>query len=365
MADVELKDIQKTFVGGGIPALRDISLKVPDGQFATVLGPSGCGKTTLLRIVAGLEQPDRGEVRIGGRVVNKVPPSKRNIAMVFQNYALYPHKTAFDNIAIGLRLRKVSKETIKRKVDDVAQMLEIGELLKRYPKQLSGGQQQRVALARALVREPEVFLLDEPLSNLDAIIRDATRTELKKLFKELKVTVIYVTHDQTEAMTMSDFMVVMERGEIQQTGDPDTVYRDPVHRFVAEFIGPYRINLIPGKIEDRKFVSRDGTVVFEAKQENVEDALAGLRPEHIALEATGEITLKGEVVLVEPMGANRLVSVKIGKRELKVLSSKVPSPHETVAFSFTFRDVFFFEGKSGVRLRPEDPIAAGGAEPRK
>src|SRR4030042_1683165 len=206
-------------------------------MFTSILGPSGCGKTTLLRLVAGLEKPDAGEVLIRDSVVNDVPPRERNIAMVFQNYALYPHKRVFENMAIGLRLRGYPEHDTKKKVDGVARMLRIGDFMERYPKQLSGGQQQRVALGRALVRDPEVFLLDEPLSNLDAQVREVTRTELKRLFKDLQATVIYVTHDQTEPMMMSDFVVVMDHGTVRQTGAPLSVNKDPDHRFVAEFLG--------------------------------------------------------------------------------------------------------------------------------
>jgi len=353
MAEVELKNVRKNFLGGKVAALRDINLKIQDGIFATVLGPSGCGKTTLLRIVAGLEQPDTGEVLIGGRIVNHVPPSDRNISMVFQNYALYPHKKVFENIAVSLKLRGYPKEEVRKKVEEVSGVLKIGDLLDRYPRQLSGGQQQRVALARALVREPAVFLLDEPLSNLDAQVRDTTRTELKKLFKGLKATVLYVTHDQTEAMMMSDFIVIMEGGAIRQMGDPLAIYRDPAHRFVAEFVGMHRLNIIAGRIESRRFTSLDGAIAFATNLRRGGRVLLGLRPEHISFNEEREVCLMGETVLVEPLGPTSLVSVRVGENELKAVSTKAPGIQETLRPSFAPAEVFFFDEQTGLRLKPE------------
>jgi ABC-type sugar transport system ATPase subunit len=351
MAEVELKDIRKTFSRGVFVALRDINLRVPEGMFVTVLGPSGCGKTTLLRVVAGLEEPDGGEIFIGGQKVNQVPPSKRNVAMVFQNYALYPHKKVADNIGIGVRLRGYPKEEVHRKVENVAQMLKIEGLMGRYPKQLSGGQQQRVALARALVREPEVFLLDEPLSNLDAQVRDTTRTELKKLFKGIKATVVYVTHDQTEAMMMSDLLVVMQEGAIRQIGDPGSIYRDPVHLFVAQFIGAYRINLVAGRLTDHRFISDDQAITFDVKMDYQGKVLMGIRPEHLNIGAVEDVCLKGEVILVESLGGSDLISLKVGQNELRALSGGTGELHLLTKVSFSPTKAFFFEAKNGVRLR--------------
>jgi ABC-type sugar transport system ATPase subunit len=351
MAEVELKNITKSFLGGTFNALRDINLKVPDGIFASILGPSGCGKTTLLRIVAGLEKPDRGEVFIGGKRVNQVPPRERNIAMVFQNYALYPHKKVFENIAIGLKLRGYRMSEIREKVEGISKILKIEELMNRYPKQLSGGQQQRTALARALVRKPETFLLDEPLSNLDAQVRETTRTEIKKLFKGLKATVLYVTHDQTEAMMLSDYLVVMDQGTIRQAGDPNAIYKDPTHQFVAEFVGPYRINMLSGRIEGGQFISGDGSIVFNTLVKNDQRVLVGIRPEQISLDVKEEISFIGEVVLVEPMGASNLVSVSVGENEIKILSKEAPHLQESIHISFPARDAHFFDSQSGLRLR--------------
>ncbi len=350
MAEVELRHIRKSFSRGAFAALKDISLKVPEGMFVTILGPSGCGKTTLLRVVAGLEEPDGGEIFIGGQEVSRVSPSKRNVAMVFQNYALYPHKKVVDNIGIGMRLRGYPREEVRRRVENVAQMLKIDDLMARYPKQLSGGQQQRVALARALVREPEVFLLDEPLSNLDAQVRDTTRTELKKLFKGIRATVVYVTHDQAEAMMMSDLLVVMQEGAIRQIGDPGTIYRDPVHLFVAQFIGAHRINLIAGWLTGRRFISDDQAIAFEVGMDFQGKALMGIRPEHLRLGPGEEVCLKAEVILVESLGGSNLVSLKVGQNELRALSEGSGMDRLTTTASFSPAKAYFFEAESGARL---------------
>jgi ABC-type sugar transport system ATPase subunit len=352
MPDVELKGINKAFLGGAVAALREIHLKIPDGVFAAILGPSGCGKTTLLRIVAGLERPDAGQLLIGGRVVNDIPPPERNVAMVFQNYALYPHKRVFENISIGLRLRGTPKEKIREKVDGVSRILKIESLLARYPKQLSGGQQQRVALARALVREPAVFLLDEPLSNLDAQVRDSMRTELKKLFRGINATVLYVTHDQTEAMMMSDFLVVMDGGAIRQTGEPTHVYQDPMHRFVAEFIGTHRINTVTGRLENGRFQSADGTIAFDTSIRKQGDVLLEIRPERLSFGTQEDVKLNGETVLVEPMGSSNLISVKVGENELRMFLSRRPGEGEHLSLSFSSCNALFFDPRSGLRLEP-------------
>ncbi len=353
MADVELRRVKKTFLEGTVAALRNIDLKVADGTFTTILGPSGCGKTTLLRIVAGLERSEAGEVLIGGRVVDHVPPRERNIAMVFQNYALYPHKRVSQNISIGLKLRGLPTDAIEKKIEQVSRMLRIEELLERYPGQLSGGQQQRVALARALVREPEVFLLDEPLSNLDTQVRESTRTEFKKLFKGIHATVLYVTHDQTEAMMLSDLLVVMDGGTIRQIGEPTTIYRDPGHRFVAEFIGANRINMVPGRIEEGRFISEDGSMIVSAPLKKGREVWWGIRPEHLSLGGENDSTLRGETVLVEPLGENSLVSVRIGENEIKILTNETPDLHASVPISFSSKQAFIFEKETGLRLRSE------------
>jgi multiple sugar transport system ATP-binding protein len=350
MATVELRGINKSFIEGAFPALKDIHLKIPHGAFAAILGPSGCGKTTLLRIVAGLERPDTGEILIGGQVANRIPPRERNVAMVFQNYALYPHKRVYENIAIGLQLRGVSKKRIAEKVEAAVNMLKIETLMDRYPKQLSGGQQQRVALARALVREPEVFLLDEPLSNLDAQVREATRSDLKKLFRGVNATVLYVTHDQTEALMMSDYLIVMDGGTIRQTGDPIHIYEDPTHRFVAEFIGAHRINTVPGQIQNGRFQSADGAICLDAAIRKTGDVLMEIRPENVLGGSRRDNTLEGETVLVEPIGPSNLISVKVGQNELKMFLDRRPMEGERVTLSLSTRHTLFFDAQSGERL---------------
>jgi ABC-type sugar transport system ATPase subunit len=353
MADVRLRGIRKSFLKGAVNALREIHLEIPDGAFASVLGPSGCGKTTLLRIVAGLERPDGGEVLIGGRVATHLSPPQRDVAMVFQNYALYPHKRVFQNIALNLQLRGHPKGAVREKVNAVSALLKIEHLLERYPKELSGGQQQRVALARALVREPGVFLLDEPLSNLDAQVREATRSELKKLFRQIRATVLYVTHDQTEAMMMSDYLVVMDGGAIRQTGQPTQIYQNPNHRFVAEFIGTHRINTLEGRVVNGRFQSTDGTVAFGAPIRDSGAVVVEIRPEHLIDGSREQIPLEGQTTLVEPMGPSNLVSVKVGPNELKLVMTRRPAEGEPVSVSFSPRHALFFDARSGLRLYPD------------
>ena len=352
MAQVVFANVTKTFLGGRVIALNNVNLRVPHRKFLTVLGPSGCGKSTLLRIVAGLERPDRGEIRIGRPAVTQIPPGKRNVAMVFQNYALYPHMKVSDNIAIGLRLHKYPAGEIRAKVEQVAGMLGIKGLLSRYPRQLSGGQQQRVALARALVREPQVFLLDEPLSNLDAQIREQTRAELKRLFRDLGATVIYVTHDQAEAMSMSDIVVVMERGEVRQIGDPETIYRNPQHRFVAEFVGINRINIIEGEIKGKTFSSKDGSVKIPMKKSHKGGVALGIRPEAIRIGKKQGVTLKAEVTLIEPLGAHKRVFVTVGENELRTVmeaDAKVKI-NDKISITFSSKDVFLFDARNRRRI---------------
>ena len=257
MAGLSLRNIYKKYPGG-VTAVTDFTLEIEDKEFIILVGPSGCGKSTTLRMIAGLEEISEGELFIGDKLVNDVPPKDRDIAMVFQNYALYPHMTVFDNMAFGLKLRKTPKDDIKRRVEEAARILDISHLLDRKPKALSGGQRQRVALGRALVREPKVFLLDEPLSNLEAKLRAQMRTELNKLHKRLGTTFIYVTHDQVEAMTMGDRIVVMKDGFIQQVDTPQNLYDDPVNVFVAGFIGSPQMNFV-----DAKLASKDGKLVVE------------------------------------------------------------------------------------------------------
>jgi ABC-type sugar transport system ATPase subunit len=303
MAKVTVKDIRKTF-GGTTKVLEGISFDVSDGEFVSLLGPSGCGKTTLLRIIAGLEYADSGELRIGEREVSRTHPKDRDIAMVFQNYALYPHLLVSENIGMGLKLRKFPPEEIEARTTEAARMLDLEPLLERKPAALSGGQRQRVALARALVRQPKVTLLDEPLSNLDAVLRERTRGELKILFKKIKGTAIYVTHDQVEAMTLSDKIVVLNKGRIQQVGTPYQIYHEPANTFVAKFLGAPPMNIVPAKrVLDAGF---GFDIPGEPKQR-----LVGVRPEDLVVRPeTSEGAVEFEVTLREPTGAQTVLSLQ-------------------------------------------------------
>jgi multiple sugar transport system ATP-binding protein len=329
MARVVLSNVCKHYQPGARAAVEDCSLEVADREFVVLVGPSGCGKSTTLRMIAGLEAISAGEIRIGERQVNDLPPAERDIAMVFQNYALYPHMTVYKNMAFGLTMRKTPKAEIDRRVRHAAQLLDIADLLDRKPKALSGGQRQRVAVGRAIVRQPQVFLFDEPLSNLDAKMRTAMRTEIKKLHERLQATMIYVTHDQVEAMTMGDRIVVMHEGRVQQIDTPMGLYERPANRFVAGFIGSPAMNFIEGRV-----VGGDGGgLVFEkgalrlavapAHAEALRAAVAGgggevtlgLRPEHFALPADSERRagdwqpLTARVEVVEPLGAETYVNL--------------------------------------------------------
>ena len=329
MAKVTLEQISKQF--GNVVAVNNVSLEIPDRQFTVLVGPSGCGKTTCLRLVAGLEEATAGNIFIGERLVNDVAPKDRDIAMVFQNYALYPHMTVYDNMAFGLRLRKYPRPEIDRRVKEAAEMLGIQELLSRKPKQLSGGQRQRVALGRAIVREPQVFLMDEPLSNLDAKLRVQTRAEIKKLHARLQTTTIYVTHDQVEAMTMGDRIVVMKDGVVQQVDSPLNLYEKPANLFVAGFIGSPAMNFLEAKLakQNGKMVV-DGTVFkADVPQEYVPQLSAwdgrpiifGIRPEDIADRALRPDTKDGAVLRAavdvhEPLGSDIILYLTAGEHSI-------------------------------------------------
>jgi multiple sugar transport system ATP-binding protein len=316
MAKVVLEEVVKVY-SNGVRAVDGVSLEIADREFVVLVGPSGCGKSTTLRMIAGLEEISAGRIRIAERVVNEVPPKDRDIAMVFQNYALYPHMTVYKNMAFGLKLRRVARAEIDRKVREAATMLGIQDLLERKPKQLSGGQRQRVAVGRAIVREPKAFLFDEPLSNLDAKLRVEMRAELKRLHRRLQTTTIYVTHDQEEAMTLGDRIVVMKDGIVQQVADPLTIYERPVNRFVAGFIGTPPMNFLTGKV-----VLKDGHVYFDEGACRIQlsdrhlsrlapydqrNAVLGVRPESLSFKATETWadkgnTLPARVSVVEPLG---------------------------------------------------------------
>ncbi|ERN43134.1 ABC-type sugar transport system, ATPase component [Rubidibacter lacunae KORDI 51-2] len=318
MARVELVKVARRF--GRTAAIEDISFKVPDGQFWVLVGPSGCGKSTILRAIAGLDPVSEGTVYIGDRSVNRVPARQRDVAMVFQNYALYPHMSVAENLSFGLRMRRVAEPAeIARRVDAVARSLDIAHLLERKPRQLSGGQQQRVALGRAIVRQPQVFLLDEPLSNLDAQLRDETRTELKRLHARIGITTLYVTHDQIEAMTLADSIVVLDRGRIQQIGTPQAVYDRPANRAIATFLGSPPMNLLPATYGDGRFRIGDqtlaaGTLAREIELRTGKSYDLGIRPECLSLfppEGGEFAVLQAVADAVEPLGRETLVNATL------------------------------------------------------
>lgn len=311
MAQLKLENLKKQFAPNVIP-VKDISLTVNDGDFITLLGPSGCGKSTLLRLIAGLEKPTNGKVILDEKELNNIPPGDRNMAMVFQSYALYPHMSVFDNIASALKIRKIPPEEIKNRVSVVSSNLGLTDLLNRKPKQLSGGQRQRVALARALVRKPDVFLLDEPLSNLDALLREKVRAELKQLFANQNKPVIYVTHDQTEAMTLSSKVVVLLDGLIQQIDTPDRIYNQPANKFVAGFVGSPQMNLLNLECKQGGALLGETIIPLPKGNESLSEVDLGIRPEDITLATENHtITVTGKVLLTENFGRELLVSVEI------------------------------------------------------
>ncbi|MEW5879174.1 MAG: sn-glycerol-3-phosphate ABC transporter ATP-binding protein UgpC [Pseudomonadota bacterium] len=319
MAKVAIRSVVKRF--GATTVIHGVDVDIADGEFAVLVGPSGCGKTTLLRMIAGLEEISGGEIAIGERVVNRVPPKERDIAMVFQNYALYPHMTVRDNMSFALRLAGADRAKIDAQVGRAAEILGLGKLLDRYPRQLSGGQRQRVAMGRAIVRDPQVFLFDEPLSNLDAKLRVQMRTEIKELHQRLKTTSIYVTHDQIEAMTMADKIVVMRDGIVEQTGGPLELYDRPVNTFVAGFIGSPAMNLLPGTVRRNggavSIAFADGgrvPLAGDVAAAEGHPVLYGIRPEHLAV--GGGEGLAAEVVVVEPTGADTQIYCRCNGQEI-------------------------------------------------
>ena len=327
MAEVTLKDVKKVYAGG-VEAVKGVSFDVPDGHFCVLVGPSGCGKSTLLRMIAGVETISSGEVRIGDRVVNDVEPSERDIAMVFQNYALYPHMRVYDNMAYGLRNRKTPKDEIDKRVREAARILEIEALLDRKPRQLSGGQRQRVAMGRAIVRRPKVFLFDEPLSNLDAKLRVSTRVEIKKLQKELATTSVYVTHDQLEAMTLADMLVVMNGGRVEQIGAPLEIYQKPATTFVATFIGAPAMNLLKMSGAEPALLLGNSSIS--------DGAIVGIRPEDLELSTSatppeGTVALPLAVTAVERVGPESFVYGTLDRGDnviVRVPGTVAPAPGE-------------------------------------
>jgi ABC-type sugar transport system ATPase subunit len=353
MASVTLERVSKSF--GGMPVVNSVDLSIEEGEFMVLVGPSGCGKSTTLRMIAGLEETTGGTIRIGGREVTRLEPRERNIAMVFQNYALYPHKTVRDNLAFGLRMRGTNRAEIDRRVARAAEMLKIDSLLARKPRQLSGGQMQRVALGRALVREPDVFLFDEPLSNLDAKMRVHMRDEIARLHRQVGTAMIYVTHDQVEAMTLGDRICVMRDGFVQQVGRPLEVYDRPANRFVASFIGSPEMNFVDGAIEEqegrRVFVSGNFVVPLDARSAEtaIGKATLGIRPEHLERDAAGFPT---RIVHIERMGDQSVLSLEAGV-SLRALIDRDDAVAEgdTLRFSAPAHRLHLFDPE-GNALRP-------------
>lgn len=368
MANVRLEEIKRRF--NNVTAIEDITFDVPDGEFCVLVGPSGCGKSTVLRTIAGLETATSGKLYIGDVLVNNVPARQRDVAMVFQNYALYPHMTVAQNIAFGLQMRKADPKTIGERVETVARSLSLEHLLDRKPKQLSGGQQQRVALGRAIARQPQVFLLDEPLSNLDAQLRDDTRAELKQLHDRLGITTIYVTHDQVEAMTLADRIVVLNRGRIQQIGEPQSIYAYPANRMVATFLGNPSMNILPAIYTGNSFQLGE-QILFCPKA--IRDKLQlvqgqgfdlGIRPEYVCIlrqEARGERLeenphLTVEVRVVEPLGREILVRAGLPGTGVPFNVQASPDvrlrPGDRISLSLDMNQLFVFDSTTGDALYP-------------
>jgi multiple sugar transport system ATP-binding protein len=354
MASVTLSRVRKSY--GTTQVVHGVDVTIVDGEFCVLVGPSGCGKSTLLRMIAGLEDISDGEIAIGGRVVNQVAPKERDIAMVFQNYALYPHMTVFENMAFSLKLAGRPREEMKRRVDAAAKILGLGEYLERYPRQLSGGQRQRVAMGRAIVRQPQVFLFDEPLSNLDAKLRVQMRTEIKELHQRLKTTAVYVTHDQIEAMTMADKIVVMNAGRVEQIGAPLDLYDNPANLFVAGFIGSPAMNFLGGKL------ARNGSGLEVVLGEGVHlpaprslpEALAGssvtlgVRPEHLVVRDSG---VPAEVIVVEPTGANTEIYCKVAGKEITAVVRERHNFRPGERIRLAPEHTFLFDPASGARIQ--------------
>ncbi|HXP96171.1 MAG TPA: sn-glycerol-3-phosphate ABC transporter ATP-binding protein UgpC [Telmatospirillum sp.] len=372
MSFISLRNVYKSY--GAVDVIHGVDLEIDNGEFIVFVGPSGCGKSTLMRMVAGLEEITKGEVHIGGRIVNDLPPRDRDVAMVFQDYALYPNKTVFQNMAFGLQLRKTPAQELQRRVAEAAETLQITHLLDRLPKALSGGQRQRVAMGRAIVREPKVFLFDEPLSNLDALLRNQVRAEIKKLHKRTKGTIIYVTHDQVEAMTLADRIVVLRAGHIIQVGTPDEIYHHPAHRFVAEFTGSPPMTLVNARVEpagDGLAVVVEGVAPLRLPSHLAADVMPyvgrevmfGIRPEnlHLADRNTSPQwpTLSLTVDLVEPMGAENLLHFAFGKGDLIGRFGTGVRPTEGTSLTIAFDPARFhlFDKESEKAIGDAKPLA--------
>ena len=350
MANIKFSNVHKSF--GKNKIIADFYLEGKDDEFLVLVGPSGCGKSTLLRMIAGLEKIDEGEIYINDQLINNLHPSKRLTAMVFQSYALYPHMNVYENMSFGLKIEKKSKEEIETKVMLAAKILKIEELLERKPKQLSGGQRQRVAIGRAITRNPKIFLFDEPLSNLDAALRAEMRVEISKLHKQIKTNMIYVTHDQVEAMTLADRIVILNHGNIEQVGNPDEIYNDPSNVFVAQFIGTPKMNIL--KITSDKIISNhevnflDNKIKIDGINFTKKNYYFGIRPEHFEVSDNSEYKFNPKIELIENLGNEKIAYIKIDNHDI---SAKIPSQN-TIGnqLGFSSKNIFVFD-ENGTRLR--------------
>ena len=350
MSKICIKNLEKSF--GDNKIINNFNINIEDGEFIVLVGPSGCGKSTLLRMISGLESIDQGEIFLDNKLINNLIPSKREIAMVFQSYALYPHMNVFENMSFGLKMEKISKNEMSQKVNNAATILQITDLLERKPKQLSGGQRQRVAIGRAITRNPKVFLFDEPLSNLDAALRSEMRVEISKLHKKLKSNIIYVTHDQIEAMTLADRIVVLNEGNIEQFGSPHEIYSDPNNIFVAEFIGSPKMNII--KIYKEQIINPKTIKLFNNEINfenfNFEDEIyLGIRPEDISVKNDHEIQLNVDIDLIENLGFEKIIYANSSQNQLIIKSSENIN-NQSVNISFSKDKVLFFD-KNKNRIR--------------
>jgi multiple sugar transport system ATP-binding protein len=368
MAKVKLEGISKRF--SNISIIEDISFSIPDGEFWVLVGPSGCGKSTILRTIAGLESATEGKIYLNERAIDSVPARQRDVAMVFQNYALYPHMNVADNLAFGLRMKKIDEQKIAQRVREVARSLDIEHLLKRKPKQLSGGQQQRVALGRAIARDPQLFLLDEPLSNLDAQLRDETRAELKQLHQRVGITTIYVTHDQVEAMTLADRIVVLNNGRIQQIDRPQDIYARPINRMVASFLGNPPMNILPAIYSDSNFIiAKQSLTVTEKIQKHLQPSQGqafdlGIRPECIKIASDRQSSthnspqLQGNINLIEPLGKETLVRVSLPESNISI-NLNAPASWcgkigDRILVELDLEQLFIFDASIGKAVYPKD-----------
>ena len=350
MANIKFSNVHKSF--GSNKIITDFNLEGKEDEFLVLVGPSGCGKSTLLRMMAGLEKIDEGKIYINDQLINDLHPSKRQTAMVFQSYALYPHMNVYENMSFGLKIEKKSKEEIETKVMQAAKILKIEELLERKPKQLSGGQRQRVAIGRAITRNPKIFLFDEPLSNLDAALRAEMRVEISKLHKKIKTNMIYVTHDQVEAMTLADRIVILNHGNIEQVGNPEEIYNDPSNVFVAQFIGTPKMNIL--KITSDKIISNhevnflDNKIKIDSINFTKKNYYFGIRPEHFEVSDNSEYKFNPKIELIENLGNEKIAYIKIDNHDI---SAKIPSQN-TIGnqIGFSSKNIFVFD-ENGTRLR--------------